>query len=192
MLCTLRRHEAKHIASSPTMQPAYIPPMPEPRAPRPYRVHRRTRLAALIEAHDGPKELARLVYGKDDANDTHLIACSKGRRDIGDDLAGDLETATGHAIGWMDSDPAQDALPSQAFDRASFIARQLAAITDPAAREHAMVLCENLAALAQAGQLQAVLSGLQFLTPSAPDRAPIEPQPLHRRPQSADGRAGPT
>lgn len=192
MLCTLRRHEAKHIASLPTMQPAYIAPMPEPRAQRPYRAHRRLRLVALIEAYKGPKELARLVYEKDDANDTHLIACAKGRRDLGDDLAADLEAATGHAPGWMDSDPALDALPSKALDRASFIARKLAAIADAEAQEHAMILCENIAALAQAGQLQAVLSGLQALTPSAPDRAPIEPQPPHRRQQSADGRAAPT
>ena len=76
-------------------------------------------------------------------------------------------------------------------DRAIFIGAQLDAAEDADERERAMVLCENVAALARAGQLQAALSALQVLAPSSPAVRPT-PQPRqHHPPQTDDGRAGP-
>lgn len=48
----------------------------------------------------GPSAAARAVG----TSDTHLIACGKGRRNIGDDLATRLERKAGKPLGWMDED----------------------------------------------------------------------------------------
>lgn len=90
---------AKHTASLAAMQAAYIPAVVSPRN---YRIWRRLRLIELLDEVGGPKELATIAR----STDTHLIACSKGRRGIGDDLAEQLEIATRRPIGWMDTDPA--------------------------------------------------------------------------------------
>lgn len=192
MLCVLRRHAAQHSASSTFPQAEYSAHVDTKTIQRPYRLHRRQRLAALRDAAGGPKELARLLYGREDANDTHIIACLKGRRDVGDELASDLEKAAGKPPGWMDSDPALDAGGPAVSGRAAYIGQQLDAIRDHLERDRAMVLCENFAALAQAGQLQAALTALQVMAPAALAGAPSEPPPQHHQPQSAGGRAAPT
>ena len=189
MLCTLRRHEAKHIASLPTMQGAYIPAMEKSRPKRPYRLHRLARLTALRDEAGGPKELARQLYGRDDANDTHLIACLKGRRDVGDDLASDLESTAGKPPGWMDSNPALDIGERSPSDRAAEIARQLDAVEDAETRTKVMILCANLVELAQAGRLDQALSVLQALAPARSLAQPTPQPDRHPSPQSGGDRA---
>lgn len=83
------------------MQGAYSAEMEE----RPYRAHRRARLQQLLDRFGGPKAL-QAVSG---VTDTHLTACVKGRRGIGDDMACSLEKAADAPFGWMDTDPALDA-----------------------------------------------------------------------------------
>ena len=190
MLCNVRRQSTKHIASLQTMQAAYDQKMPKVDAPRPYRLYRRLRLATLRDELGGPKDLARALYNKDDANDTHLIACLKGRRDVGDDLASDLEVATGKPPGWMDSNPALDGVQPELSERAIFVAEQLDAIKDPEARDRAAVLCEVLAALAQAGQLQSAISALRALSPAALAGEPSQPPRPGRGRQTSGGPIG--
>ena len=71
---------------------------------RPYRLHRRARLQQLLDRFGGPKSLQQISG----VTDTHLTACAKGRRGIGDDMACSLETAAKAPFGWMDTDPALD------------------------------------------------------------------------------------
>lgn len=79
------------------MQAAYSISM---KIDRPIRELRRAKLNRLLESAGGAKALsARAEKG---LTDTHLIACAKGRRDIGDDLATKLEVAAGKPFGWMD------------------------------------------------------------------------------------------
>lgn len=93
--------ETEHIASPITMQGAYIRAMSDL---RPYRAFRRLRLIELLDAAGGPKELMRLTG----CTDTHLTACRKGRRPIGDDMAASLERGMEKDFGWMDTDPSLD------------------------------------------------------------------------------------
>lgn len=190
ILCVLRRHAAQHSASSTFPQAEYSAKVDNQPIQRPYRLHRRQRLAALRDAAGGPKALAQQLYGREDANDTHIIACLKGRRDVGDDLASDLERAAGKPSGWMDSDPALDQGQGPS-DRAAFIAQQLDAVSDAESRDRAMVLCETFAALAQAGQLLNALTALQALAPVAPADAPSEQPHQSRQQQTVGGRAKP-
>lgn len=83
------------------MQAAYDQFMSER---RPYRLWRQQRLRALIEEAGGPTKLWELSG----TTDTHLIACEKGRRDVGDDMATNLEACMKKPPGWMDTDPAKD------------------------------------------------------------------------------------
>lgn len=70
-------------------------------APRPINVCRQERLKELLAEFGGPKRLAE----KASSTDTHLIAISKGRRNLGDELATKLEEAAGKHFGWMDLMP---------------------------------------------------------------------------------------
>lgn len=171
------------------MQGAYIAGMEKSRLPRPYRLHRLARLGELRDQFGGPKELARLLYRNDDANDTHLIACLKGRRGIGDDLASDLEEAAGKPAGWMDSNPALDLDGLPPSDRAAHIARQMDVIPNPDMRGRAMVICANLVELAQAGRLDSALSVLQALAPAPAPAPPTAPPHQLPAPQTDGARA---
>lgn len=66
------------------MQAAYIAKMEDW---RPYRTYRQQRLETLLTEAGGPKELMRLS----EVTDTYLTACRKGKRFVGDDVAGRLE-----------------------------------------------------------------------------------------------------
>lgn len=66
---------------------------------RPVRAIRRARLNQLLVEFGGPKALQRLTG----VTDTHITAASKGRRQIGDEMADSLEAGTGKPEGWMDS-----------------------------------------------------------------------------------------
>lgn len=99
----------EHSASLATMQGAYSLFMGERRA---YRVWRQQRLHALLKEAGGPKDLARISG----VTDTHLIACDKGRRDVGDEMADTLEAAMNKPAGWMDTDPAADSQPALSPD----------------------------------------------------------------------------
>lgn len=93
--------QAKHNASLSTMQPAYDAQMAEDADTsewRAIRETRRQRLLQLLEQAGGPKKLAE----KADATDTHLTACAKGRRAIGDELANALERGMKKPRDWMD------------------------------------------------------------------------------------------
>jgi hypothetical protein len=90
----------KHSASLRLAQAEYIAAMED----RPYRLHRRARLQQLLDRFGGPKSLQQISG----VTDTHLTACAKGRRGIGDDMACSLETAAKAPFGWMDTDPALD------------------------------------------------------------------------------------
>lgn len=59
------------------------------------------RLNELLGEFGGPKRLGE----KAGTTDTHLTAMSKGRRNVGDELASKLEAATGKQHGWMDIMP---------------------------------------------------------------------------------------
>ena len=98
--------------SHPSMQAAY-PHAVE--VERPLRKIRRLRLDELLDEAGGPKALAE----KTGVTDTHLTACSKGRRGIGDDMAHSLEVGMGKPFGWMDSDP-DGAWPFREVERESF------------------------------------------------------------------------
>lgn len=77
------------------MQAAYSDQMDDE---RPHRAIRRYWLKELLRENGGPKKLAAELGSPD----THLIACEKGRRNIGDDLATKIEVAAGKPFGWMD------------------------------------------------------------------------------------------
>lgn len=68
---------------------------------RPIRVIRRNKLNQLLADAGGAKALSSKA--EKGLTDTHLIACAKGRRDIGDDLATRIEIAAGKHFGWMDT-----------------------------------------------------------------------------------------
>lgn len=90
----------EHSASSSSMQGAYSQPMDYE---RPVRAARRARLLQLLDEYGGARSLMRLSG----VTDTHLTACAKGRRDIGDEMASTLEAATGRPHGWMDSNASE-------------------------------------------------------------------------------------
>ncbi len=75
-------------------------PRPEDPGVRPVRAARRARLDILISEAGGPTELAAMTG----TTDTHLIACQRGRREIGDALATKLELGCDKPFGWMDDD----------------------------------------------------------------------------------------
>lgn len=92
---------AKHNASLHTMQPAYdhhLATDAEMADRRAIRETRRLRLLELLEKAGGPKKLAALSG----TTDTHLTACAKGRRAIGDELANALERGMKKPRDWMD------------------------------------------------------------------------------------------
>lgn len=95
-----------------TMQAAYACEM---EIERPLRRIRRLRLEELLKEVGGPKSLA----AKSGVTDTHLTACVKGRRGIGDEMAHSLEVGAGKPFGWMDSDP-DGAWPFREVERDSF------------------------------------------------------------------------
>jgi hypothetical protein len=68
---------------------------------RPYRQARQARLLMLIAEAGGPGNL----MARTGVTDTHITACSKGRRDIGDEMAGSLERGMNKPTGWMDIHP---------------------------------------------------------------------------------------
>lgn len=88
------------------MQDAYSSEMApndaeQPDAPvRPARAARRARLQDLLDEFGGPAAVAR----RTGTVASHLTACEKGRRGIGDDLATKLETGCNKPPGWMDYD----------------------------------------------------------------------------------------
>lgn len=67
---------------------------------RPARATRRRRLQDLLREFGGPAAVA----AKTGTVASHLTACEKGRRGIGDDLATKLETGCDKGFGWMDDD----------------------------------------------------------------------------------------
>ena len=85
-----------HSAS--VMQAAYACEM---EVERPMRRIRRLRLEEMLREAGGPKALAE----RSGVTDTHLTACVKGRRGIGDEMAHSLEVGMGKTFGWMDTDP---------------------------------------------------------------------------------------
>lgn len=140
----------EHNASSPVMQGAYDGGM---ESERPYKGWRRERLKQLIASNGGPKALAALI----ESVDTHLVACAKGRRLIGDELATKLETVCETPVGWLDTDPSRDGLS----DRAAEVGR----------------LYDRLPPSEQA-RLRAILEALQIPAPmlaDAPTSAPRLP-----------------
>lgn len=83
------------------MQGAYDGQMSEDQAGeerRAIRETRRLRLLQLLEEAGGPKALA----ARTGATDTHLTACAKGRRAIGDELASALERGMDKPRDWLD------------------------------------------------------------------------------------------
>lgn len=86
----------EHSASRRTMQAAHNRAMS---SERPSRTIRRANLQAILQEFGGPKELMRLSG----VTDTHLTACAKGRRDIGDAMADSIERGVGLPHGWMDT-----------------------------------------------------------------------------------------
>lgn len=91
-------------------------------APRPYRETRRQRLRELLREAGGPSALMALTG----VTDTHLTACEKGRRMIGDDMADSLETGMRKPRGWMDSPPGAEPLDAEALSVARLYGRLLA------------------------------------------------------------------
>lgn len=87
----------KHSASLKTMQVAYADGMEENR--RPYRLRRQEWLAYWLSRAGGPKALAIDL----DSTDTHLTAMSKGRRNVGDELADKMEQRFELERGTMDA-----------------------------------------------------------------------------------------
>lgn len=85
---------AKHIAQLRPMQGAYSHRVQK----RPNRVARHQRFMQLMKEVGGPAKLAELLQ----SSDTHLIAISKGRRNLGDALAAKIERVTGKPGGWLD------------------------------------------------------------------------------------------
>lgn len=95
------------------------PAPPSAEQERPVRKARRTRLLELLAEFGGAKALAEKVGSVE----THLIACAKGRRGIGDELASKLEAGCGKSFGWMDEDgrgwPFEQVSPETYRDRLS-------------------------------------------------------------------------
>lgn len=134
---------------------------------RAYRLARHLRLVELLTEAGGPKGLQAATG----ATDTHLTACAKGRREIGDDLAASLEEGMEKPEGWMDTHPKVPipGIPSDAlalayeFDRLS---------GDTRARVFARLLNGIAAAAAEDAAL-----GLQTAPSASPTRPPV---PAHR------------
>jgi len=107
---------------------------------RPYRAWRRERLKMLLAEAGGPQKLAALC----NTVDTHLIAMSKGRRNVGDELATKLEAKMQKPVGWMDQPLEVDgapALPPEIME----IARRLNNIEDPLLKRIAIAQCASVA-----------------------------------------------
>ena len=86
----------EHSALLITMQVAYPSSVEENR--RPYRVRREKWLLHWLQEVGGPKALASAL----ESTDTHLTAMSKGRRNVGDDLADKMEAHFGLPHGATD------------------------------------------------------------------------------------------
>jgi hypothetical protein len=68
---------------------------------RNYRINRQLRLIELVAAAGGPTKLME----RTGVTDTHIIACVKGRRDVGDEMAAALEAGMDKPDDWMDTPP---------------------------------------------------------------------------------------
>lgn len=83
---------------------------------RPVRAARRVRLQDLLEEFGGPAAVAK----KTGTVASHLTACEKGRRGIGDDLATKLERGCEKPFGWMDYDDRRwpfRQVPTEAYEK---------------------------------------------------------------------------
>lgn len=67
---------------------------------------RRDNLRQLLLAHGGPAGLARRMGKSDRGSTFSQIAGPNPTRDVGDQMARELETVLGLAVGWMDRDHA--------------------------------------------------------------------------------------
>lgn len=113
---------AEHIASVAYMQPAYSSDVANRRN---YRINRQLRLIELVAEAGGPTRLMELSG----VTDTHIIACVKGRRDVGDDMAAALENAMDKDPDWMDTPPS----PLQGVNTAQAHSLSLAPVVLPPA-----------------------------------------------------------
>jgi hypothetical protein len=133
----------EHTASLSPMQAAYIGAVTDA---RPYRRWRQLRLGQLLVEEGGPSRL----HAATGTPASHFTSISKGRRQIGDELATKLEDEFSKPRGWMDTDPSGDPVVP-ASPRPEQVLRWLSALISKAPRNNLDELAETMRLYTRSG-----------------------------------------